>query len=91
MPDTSGLAKRLEDIGQSLVQLAGELQQCVEDVKTLNARQLEQERASSILAASVEAQVVGEQVPLQNINEDTESKKVRTLQHFFCFKAWCIR
>ncbi|XP_026331941.1 deformed epidermal autoregulatory factor 1 isoform X1 [Hyposmocoma kahamanoa] len=77
VPDMSGVLKRLDDIGQTLVRLAGELKQCVEEVKTVNARQLErieQERASAILAASVDAHVEGEQVPLHNI-DDTEAKK----------------
>lgn len=81
VPDMSGVLKRLDDISQTLVRLAGELKQCVEEVKTVNARQLErieQERASAILAASVDAHVDGEQVPLHNI-DDTEAKKVRPL------------
>jgi Sec-independent protein translocase protein TatA len=78
LPEMSNVLKRLDDIGQTLARLAGELKQCVEDVRVVSARQLErleQERASAILAASVDAQVDAEQVSLQNV-EDSEAKKV---------------
>ncbi|PZC76569.1 hypothetical protein B5X24_HaOG204409 [Helicoverpa armigera] len=78
LPDMSGVLKRLDDIGQSLVRLASELKQCVEDVRVVNARQLErleQERATALLAASVDAHVDAEQVSLHNV-DDTEAKKV---------------
>lgn len=74
----SGVLKRLDDIGQSLVRLANDLKQCVEDVRVVNARQLErleQERATALLAASVDAHVDSEQVSLHNV-DDTEAKKV---------------
>ncbi|CAG5003293.1 unnamed protein product [Parnassius apollo] len=77
LPDMSAVLKRLEDIGQTLVRVAGELKQCVEDVRIVSTRQierLEQERASALLAAGVEAHVDAEQVSLHNV-EDTESKK----------------
>ncbi|XP_047040581.1 deformed epidermal autoregulatory factor 1-like isoform X2 [Helicoverpa zea] len=77
LPDMSGVLKRLDDIGQSLVRLASELKQCVEDVRVVNARQLErleQERATALLAASVDAHVDAEQVSLHNV-DDTEAKK----------------
>ncbi|CAH0703171.1 unnamed protein product [Spodoptera exigua] len=77
LPDMSGVLKRLDDIGQSLVRLASELKQCVEDVRVVNARQLErleQERAAALLAASVDAHVDAEHVSLHNV-EDTEAKK----------------
>ncbi|XP_053624473.1 deformed epidermal autoregulatory factor 1 isoform X2 [Plodia interpunctella] len=77
LPDLGGVWKRLDDISQGLVRLAGELKQCVEEVKLLGARQLdrlEQERASALLVASVDAQVEAEHVSLNNV-EDTESKK----------------
>ncbi|XP_075991134.1 deformed epidermal autoregulatory factor 1-like [Anticarsia gemmatalis] len=73
----SGVLKRLDDIGQTLVRLAGELKQCVEDVRVVSTRQLErleQERASALLAASVEGHVDAEQVSLHNV-DDTEAKK----------------
>ena len=72
------MLKRLDDIGQSLVRLASELKQCVEDVRVVNARhleRLEQERATALLAASVNAHVDGEHVSLHNV-DDTEAKKV---------------
>lgn len=74
----SGVLKRLDDIGQSLVRLASELKQCVEDVRVVSARQLErleQERATALLAASVDAHVDADQVTLQAVDE-TEAKKV---------------
>lgn len=74
----TAVLKRLEDIGQTLVRVAGELKQCVEDVRIVSNRQLErieQERAA-LLAASVEPQDDTEQVSLHNV-DDTESKKVR--------------
>ncbi|XP_049885286.1 deformed epidermal autoregulatory factor 1 isoform X2 [Pectinophora gossypiella] len=77
LPDMNGVLKRLDDIGQTLVRLAGELKQCVEDVRLVSSRQLErleQERASALLAASVDAQVDAEQVSLHNV-EETDSKK----------------
>ncbi|KAM3968728.1 deformed epidermal autoregulatory factor 1 [Aphomia sociella] len=77
LPEMGGVLKRLEDISQGLVRLAGELKQCIEDVRIVSARQierLEQERASAILAASVDAQVEAEQVSLHNV-DDSESKK----------------
>lgn len=78
LPDMTAILKRLEDIGQTLARVAGELKQCVEDVRVVSNRQLErieQERASALLAASVEPQDDSEQVTLHNV-EDTESKKV---------------
>lgn len=77
LPDMSGVLKRLGDIGQTLMRLAGELKQCVEDVRVVSTRQLErleQERASALLAASVEGHVDAEQVSLHNV-DDTEAKK----------------
>ncbi|XP_013183574.1 deformed epidermal autoregulatory factor 1 isoform X2 [Amyelois transitella] len=77
LPDLGGVLKRLEDISQGLVRLAGELKQCVEEVKIVSARQMdrmEQERATALLAASVDAQVEAEQVSLHNV-DDTEAKK----------------
>ncbi|XP_059055195.1 deformed epidermal autoregulatory factor 1 [Achroia grisella] len=77
LPDMGGVLKRLEDISQGLVRLAGELKQCVDDVRVVSARQverMEQERASALLAASVDAQVEAEQVSLHNV-EESESKK----------------
>ncbi|XP_026735314.1 deformed epidermal autoregulatory factor 1-like [Trichoplusia ni] len=77
LPDMSGVLKRLDDIGQSLVRLASELKQCVEDVRVVSARQLErleQERATALLAASVDAHVDADQVTLQAVDE-TEAKK----------------
>lgn len=74
----SKVLKRLEDIGQNLSRLSSEFKQCVEDVRLVSTRQLErleQERASAILAASVDAQVEAEQVTLHNVDE-SESKKV---------------
>lgn len=74
----SGVLKRLDDIGNSLVRLASELKQCVEDVRVVNARQLErleQERATALLAASVDAHVEAEHVSLHNV-DDNEAKKV---------------
>ncbi|KAG6439076.1 hypothetical protein O3G_MSEX000464 [Manduca sexta] len=73
----SGVLKRLDDISQTLVRLAGELKQCVEDVRLVSSRQmerLEQERASALLAASVDAHVEAEQVSLHNV-EEAEAKK----------------
>lgn len=72
------MLKRLEDIGQSLIRLSNELKQCVDEVKLVSNRQLErfeQERASAIIAASVDAQVEADQVSLHNV-EESESKKV---------------
>ncbi|XP_013179624.1 PREDICTED: uncharacterized protein LOC106126479 isoform X4 [Papilio xuthus] len=77
LPDLSSVLKRLEDIGQSLVRVANELKQCVDDVRIISTRQLErleQERTSAILSAGVEAEVDVEQVTLHNV-EDTVSKK----------------
>ncbi|XP_037299756.1 deformed epidermal autoregulatory factor 1 isoform X2 [Manduca sexta] len=77
LPDMSGVLKRLDDISQTLVRLAGELKQCVEDVRLVSSRQmerLEQERASALLAASVDAHVEAEQVSLHNV-EEAEAKK----------------
>lgn len=74
----SGVLKRLDDIGQTLVRLASELKQCVEDVRVMSSRQLErleQERATALLAASVDAHVDTQQVSLHNVG-DTEAKKV---------------
>ncbi|CAH2035709.1 unnamed protein product, partial [Iphiclides podalirius] len=76
-PDMSAVLKRLEDIGQTLVRVAGELKQCVEDVRVISNRQqerLEQDRQSALLAATVETQGDPEQVSLHNV-EDTEAKK----------------
>lgn len=78
LPDLSGVLKRLEDVGQSLVRVANELKQCVEDVRVINTRQLEQERTSQILAAGVDAEVDVEQVTLHNV-DDTVSKKASAL------------
>lgn len=81
LPDMSGVMKRLDDIGQTLIRLAGELKQCVEDVRVVSARQLERlehERASALLAASVDVQVDAAQASLQNV-EDSEAKKVNIL------------
>lgn len=86
----SGVLKRLDDIGQTLVRLASELKQCVEDVRVVNARQLErleQERASALLAASVDAHVEAEQVSLHNVDE-TEAKKVSVILSFL--KPLCL-
>ncbi|XP_014366364.2 deformed epidermal autoregulatory factor 1 isoform X2 [Papilio machaon] len=77
LPDLSTVLKRLEDIGQSLVRVASELKQCVEDVRIISTRQLErmeQERTSAILGTGVETEVDVEQVTLHNV-EDTVSKK----------------
>ncbi|RVE42687.1 hypothetical protein evm_012654 [Chilo suppressalis] len=77
LPDLAGVMKRLDNIGQTLVRLAGELKQCVEEVRIVSARhieRLEQERASALLAASVDAHVDAEQVSLQNV-DDAEAKK----------------
>ncbi|XP_028177682.1 deformed epidermal autoregulatory factor 1 [Ostrinia furnacalis] len=73
LPDINGVMKRLDDIGQTLVRLAGELKQCAEDVRVVHAR-LEHERASALLAASVDVQVEAEQVSLQTV-DDSEAKK----------------
>ncbi|XP_041987422.1 deformed epidermal autoregulatory factor 1 [Aricia agestis] len=77
LSDINKVLKRLEDIGQSLSRLATDLKQCLEDVRLVSSRQLEryeQERASAILAASVDAQVDAEQVSLHNV-DDTDAKK----------------
>ncbi|CAG9558609.1 unnamed protein product [Danaus chrysippus] len=77
IPDMTKVLKRLEDIGQNLTRLSGELKQCVEDVKIMSTRQmerLEQERASALLAASMDAHVEAEQVSLHNVDE-SEAKK----------------
>ncbi|XP_068633670.1 deformed epidermal autoregulatory factor 1 isoform X2 [Battus philenor] len=77
LPDMSAVIKRLDDIGQTLVRVANELKQCVDDVRIVTSRQLErleQERASALLAESVEAQVDADEVSLHNV-EDAESKK----------------
>lgn len=77
LPEMSGVLKRLDDIGQTLLRLAGELKQCVEDVRVVSARQLErleQERTTALLATSVEDHVDAEQVSLHNV-DDTEAKK----------------
>lgn len=37
----SGVMKRLEDISQTLLRVAGDLKQCVEDVRTVSSKQLE--------------------------------------------------
>lgn len=82
LPDMSGVLKRLDDISQTLVRLSSELKQCVDDVRVVSARQLErieQERASALLAASVDAQVDAEAVSLHNV-DDTEAKKVCILR-----------
>lgn len=74
----TAVLKRLDDISATLVRLGTELKQCVEDVTIMSARQLErleQERASALLAASVEASVEAGQVPL-HVVEDSETKKV---------------
>ncbi|XP_073957292.1 deformed epidermal autoregulatory factor 1-like [Choristoneura fumiferana] len=75
LPDMGGVLKRLDDIGSTLVRLAGELKQCVEDVRMVSARQLErleQERAAALLAASVGQ--VDEQAALHSV-DDAEAKK----------------
>ncbi|XP_048488925.1 deformed epidermal autoregulatory factor 1 isoform X1 [Plutella xylostella] len=78
IPEMGGVLKRLDDISQTLLRVAGELKQCVEDVRVVSARQverLEQERAAALLAASVDAQVDAEHASLHNM-EDAEPKKV---------------
>lgn len=74
----TGIFKRLDEISQGLARLAGELKQCMEDVKLVSAREIdrfEQDRTSTLLAASVDSQVEGDQVSLHNV-EETDSKKV---------------
>lgn len=86
LPDMNKVMKRLEDIGQTLMQLSSELKQCVEDVRIVSARQfdrLEQDRASAILA-SVDGTVDTEQVSLHSVDE-TVSKKVNLLVLFILF------
>ncbi|XP_034828478.1 deformed epidermal autoregulatory factor 1-like [Maniola hyperantus] len=76
LSDMNKVLKRLEDIGQTLMQLSSELKQCVEDVRIMSARQLdrlEQERASAILA-SVDASVEAEQVSLHSVDESVPKK-----------------
>ncbi|XP_072933866.1 deformed epidermal autoregulatory factor 1 isoform X2 [Epargyreus clarus] len=75
--DINGVLKRLEDIGQTLMKLGSDVKQCVDDVKVINTRnmeRMEQERASALLAANVDAQVDGDTVSLHNV-EDSEAKK----------------
>lgn len=75
----SGVLKRLDNISSTLIKLATELKQCVDDVAINNARQIErmhQERV--LLAASVEAGLDADQVPLHAV-EDSDSKKVWTM------------
>lgn len=79
MADMTGVLKRLDEISATLVRLGSELKQCVEEVTMISARQMErieQERASALLAQSVEASVESEQVPL-HVVQDTDTKKVR--------------
>ncbi|XP_072930873.1 deformed epidermal autoregulatory factor 1-like isoform X2 [Epargyreus clarus] len=76
LPDMDGLLKRMDDISNTLLRLAGDLKQCVDDAKVISARQLErleQERATAMLA-SVDAHVDSDTVSLHNV-DDTETKK----------------
>ncbi|CAK1554684.1 unnamed protein product [Leptosia nina] len=80
LPDMSSVIKRIEDIGQILLKLNGELKQCAEDVRLINTRQLEHiDRTTELLAAAtnassgVDGQVDGEEVSLQN--SDSEGTK----------------
>ncbi|XP_023938002.1 deformed epidermal autoregulatory factor 1 [Bicyclus anynana] len=75
-PDMNKVLKRLEDIGQTLMQLSTELKQCVEEVRIVSTRQfdrLEQERSSSILEG-VDATVDAEQVSLHSVDEAISKK-----------------
>ncbi|GBP47010.1 Deformed epidermal autoregulatory factor 1 [Eumeta japonica] len=75
--EINGVVKRLDDICSTLVKAVTEIKRCVEDVKAISTRQMErlqQERASTLLAASVHAQVDAEQVSLRNLDESGTKK-----------------
>ncbi|XP_045531232.1 deformed epidermal autoregulatory factor 1 [Pieris brassicae] len=66
VPTTSSVMKRMDDIVDIFLKLSQELKQCVEDIHSINKRQLERlehVKASELLATTVEAQVEDEFSP----------------------------